>query len=73
MPQPQATVNAAYSSYQQGLTAQAVSHLESLITEIKQDNGQAIPNVYRANDPNSRNIAGKLREQAATLIFSLQR
>ena len=64
-------VDAARTSWQSGSNSEAVTHLESMISAIQLDNGQSVPNTYRANDPNTINVAGALRAAAATLIFSL--
>lgn len=68
----QSKLDAARASYNQGQKQQAAEHLEAMNTEIKADNGQTIPNIYRANDPNTTNVAGDLRRRAATLIFSIR-
>jgi hypothetical protein len=67
----QGWLDAARSSWQAGQKSQAVSSLEAMISAIKLDDGASVPNTYRANDPNTKNVAGALRAEAATLIFSL--
>ena len=68
----QSKLDAARANFNQGLKAQAVEVLDSMIIDIKSDAGQSIPNSYRANDPTTINVAGSLRAQAAQLIFSLR-
>lgn len=67
----QSKYDAAYDAYRAGQKVAAASHLQAMINDIKADDGNSIPNTYRANDPNTRNIAGELRRRASTLIFSL--
>jgi hypothetical protein len=64
-------LDAARSSWQAGQKSQAVGYLEAMISAIKLDNGASVPNTHRANDPHTINVAGALRAEAATLIFSL--
>ena len=68
----QDSLDSSRSLYQQGQKLQAADQLEAMIAMIKEDEGISIPNTYRANDPNTRNVAGDLRRRAATLIFSLK-
>lgn len=68
----QQKLNASKSSYQSGAIQDAVAHLDDFINLIKGDDGQSVPNTYRANDPSVINVAGELRRKAATLIFSLR-
>ena len=68
----QQALNASKSSYQGGQIQDAVDHLDDFINLIKTDNGKAIPNTYRANDPSAVNVSGDLRRKAATLVFSLR-
>ncbi len=68
----QTKLDSAVASYQSGSKAQAIDHLQSFIDDITADGGQKVPNLYRANDLNTVNVAGDLRRHAATLIFSLR-
>jgi len=68
----QAKYNSAFLAYQSGSKDQAASNLNAMIDAINAAAGTAIPNVYRANDPATKNVAGELRKVAATLIFSLR-
>ena len=68
----QTKLDAAVASYQSGSKQQAIDHLQSFIDDITADGGQKVPNIYRANDLNTVNVAGDLRRHAATLIFSLR-
>jgi hypothetical protein len=63
---------ASKSAYHSGSIDDAVSHLNDFINLIKADEGQSVPNTFRANDPSIVNVAGDLRRRAATLIFSLR-
>ena len=63
---------ASKSSFHSGLIDDAVAHLDDFINLIKADEGQSVPNAFRANDPSIINVAGDLRRKAATLIFSLR-
>jgi hypothetical protein len=67
----QGWLDAARASWQAGQKSEAVNHLETMISAIKLDDGASVPNNYRANDPNTTNVAGALCAEAATLIFSL--
>ena len=63
---------ASKSSYHSGSVDDAVAYLNDFINLIKADEGQSVPNTFRANDPTIINVAGDLRRRAATLIFSLR-
>lgn len=68
----QALLDSAFSKYQTGLTSAAVEDMESFQQLVRENQGANIPDVYRANDPQTRNVAGILRSEAATLVFSLK-
>jgi hypothetical protein len=68
----QQILDASKTSFLAGNKNEAVQHLEDFVTLIQTDNGQSMPNTYRANDENAINVAGELRRKAATLIFSLR-
>jgi hypothetical protein len=68
----QQKLDASKASFLAGNKNEAAQHLEDFITLIQTDNGQSMPNTYRANDENAINVAGELRRKAATLIFSLR-
>jgi len=67
----QSQLTAALSAYQGGSKPTAISNLNTMINTITADNGNTIPNIYRADDTSAINVAGELRSRAATLIFSL--
>jgi len=68
----QTKYNAALAAYQAGAKDQAVTNLNAFIDLIKTDNGASMPNIYRANSPTTKNVAGELRRRADTLVFSLR-
>ncbi len=68
----QAKLNSARQSWDQGLTVEAVADLEAFAEEVKANQGSNIPDLYRANDFNTVNVAGALRSGAATLVFSIR-
>ncbi len=70
--QLQTLLDSAFSNYQTGLSSAAVDDMESFELLVKDNQGSNIPDVYRANDPATQNVAGRLRSQAATLAFSLK-
>jgi len=63
----------ARTLYAAGATVSSISEVVSLMDYIKFMSGDAIPNVYRANDEaiDRVNIAGRRRAAADTLRFSL--
>ncbi len=70
--QLQGLLDSAFSKYQTGFTAAAIGDIESFEELVRENQGAAIPDLYRANDPQTRNVAGILRSGAATLAFSLK-
>ena len=68
----QAKYNASFVAYQSGSKDQAVTNLDAMIDLINSGAGMSIPNIYRANDSATKNVAGELRKIAGTLIFSLR-
>lgn len=68
----QMKLDSARQSYNLGLDVEAAADLEAFANEVRANQGTAIPDVYRANDPNTVNVAGALRSRAATLIFSIR-
>jgi hypothetical protein len=68
----QAKLTASKSSYQSGLIEDAITSLDDFINLIKADEGESVPNTFRANDSSVINVSGELRRKAATLIFSLR-
>jgi hypothetical protein len=62
---------AARTDYNVGATASAIQKIDGFLAVVEQHSGTAIPNVWRsARD--LVNVAGYLREGAATLRFSLE-
>lgn len=68
----QAKLDSARQSYALGLTVEAAADMEAFGAEVKADGGANIPNLFRANDPATVNVAGILRSRAATLVFSIR-
>ncbi len=68
----QAKLDSARQSYLLGLTVEAAADLEAFANEVKANEGANIPNLFRANDATTANVAGILRSGANTLIFSIR-
>ncbi len=69
----QTFLSQARTLYQSGDTLGAIGQMTSFSDYVKAHSGTDIPDVWRANDPNTVNVAGLLRSGADTLKFSLDR
>jgi hypothetical protein len=69
----QARLDQAKAHWQVRNLAAAISEVAAFEAAVRQGNGVAIPDVWRANDSSVVNVAGQLRSAAYTLKFSLER
>lgn len=69
----QTFLSQARTLYQGGDTPGAIGQMTTFSDYVKAHSGTDIPDVWRANDPNTINVAGLLRSGADTLKFSLDR
>jgi hypothetical protein len=69
----QTFLSQARTFYQSGDTLGAIGQMTTFSDYVKAHSGTDIPDVWRANDPNTVNVAGLLRSEADTLKFSLDR
>ncbi len=69
----QRRIGQARTQYGAGATVSAIAEVVGLMDYIKLRSGDAIFDVYRANDDSRVNVAGRRRAAADTLRFSLEK
>jgi hypothetical protein len=69
----QGQLSQALALYQSGSTLGAINQMNAFSDYVREQSGDDIPNVWRAQDPTRVDVAGLLRVAAGTLRFSLDR